>query len=70
MSILKTQDRALDPHPNALGHNMIAKQLIAAMDVRPVMNEVKKSKPQEQLLYIGISLGVLIVGLIWRKKRT
>lgn len=69
-SNVDTQDRALDPHPNALGHNMIAKQLIAAMDVRPVMNEVKKPKPQEQLLYIGISLGVLIIGLIWWKKRT
>lgn len=63
------QDRVMDPHPNALGHNMIARKLIDVLDVESVMNVVEEPNPQWQLLYIGFSLGVLVIGVIWWRKR-
>lgn len=70
-SNVASNDRSLDPHPNKLGHEKIATAFIEKVKVKPipVVKEEKEVDKTFPYVYFIISILILILAIIWYRKR-
>lgn len=70
-SNVASSDRSLDPHPNKLGHEKIASAFIAKVKVKPipVVKEEKIVDKTFPYFYLIVSILILILAVIWYRKR-